>query len=134
MRNRSERGAGALASRLSPLRNLRHLDPRSSEFFGVVVKFRRMRIVVHSTGKCYMIQHWGDDGEWVTWRRAPLGSLLQWSLVYEHELAEAAKLLPEYPSDAVDALRRGVLPVTAAQVALAARRATARLRSKLRGA
>lgn len=132
MRNTCERGSGALAARRARLRKCRHLDPRAAEFFGVVLNFRRMRIVVHPTRKTYLIQHCGHDGKWETWRRVPLGSLLQSALVYECELAEASKLLPEHPSDAVEALRLGGLPVTAAQVASAARRARAALRRKLR--
>ena len=128
MRDVSKQAAGGSTPRPRPKPKNLHLDSGSAGYFGVCAKFRDVRIAVHGSRKAYLVQHRGDDGRWQTYRSVEAGAMLGIVLLYDDELAAVAKLLPDEPSEAVKLLRHGSLPVTAAQMAAAARRVRAALR------
>lgn len=128
MQNAGEHKAKADKRRPKPKPENLHLDSGSAGYFGVLAKFRDVRVAVHSSRSVYLVQHRGEDGRWKTYRTCEVASLLRIPLIYDIELAEACKALPEAPTDAVKAVRAGALPMTAAQMAAAARRARAALR------
>lgn len=132
MQNLSEHKTGAATKRARPRPKNKHLDLSASGFFGVVAKFRRDRVVVHASRQAYLVQYRGDDGKWITTRSVGSRSMLLTALLYEVELSAACEALPEYPTDAMQAVRVGTLPLTSAQVSSAARRARAWVRRHTR--
>lgn len=134
MRNVSEPETGAVTKRARPRPKNNHLDQSASGFFGVVAKFRDDRVAVHGSRQAYLVQRRGEDGRWETSSRVVSRSMLLSVLAYEVELSAACELLPENPSDAVQALRVGTLPLTSAQISSAARRARACVRRLSRSA
>lgn len=99
-----------------PGRRPRQIDRESNAYFGVVAMWRDGRLIVNASRKSYAIQYRGDDGKWITAERASHASLLAHSLIYWPELQAAALRLPEFPTEAVTALRQGTLPLTKGQI------------------
>ena len=73
-------------------------------------------MVVNASRKSYAIQYRGDDGKWITAQRASHAWLLAHSLIHWPELQAAALRLPEWPTEAVTAIRQGTLPLTEGQI------------------
>jgi hypothetical protein len=92
------------------------LNVASAGYFGVLAIWQGCRIAVHATRSAYLLQYMGDDDKWRTDQKAPDARTLRYGLMYEPVLDEAARLLPDDPSDAVQGLRIGWLPVTMPQM------------------